>query len=108
MDNLKNLVSNTSSSNNEQQQPASNEESSSGGSGGLMGKLNSALGGGKASEKKEDYLDKGVDLVQERVLGQGPQDNESAIEQAKDEQISDYIRGSYKSVTGSNFPGEDK
>ena len=30
-----------------------------------------------------------VDLVQEKVLGQGPQNNESAIEQAKDEQISD-------------------
>lgn len=29
-----------------------------------------------------------VDFVQEHVLGQGSQDNESAIEQAKDEQIS--------------------
>lgn len=27
-------------------------------------------------------------------MGQGPQDNESAAEQAKDEQISDFIRGS--------------
>jgi hypothetical protein len=91
MDTLKNLVGNTGSSNNEQQQqqPASNEEPSSGGGGGLMDKVNSALGGGKASEKNEDYLDKGVDLVQERVLGQGPQNNESAIEQAKDEHISD-------------------
>lgn len=25
-------------------------------------------------------------------MGQGPQDNESAIEQAKDEQISDYSK----------------
>lgn len=31
----------------------------------------------------------GVDFVQEKVLGQGPQDNESAFEQAKDEKISD-------------------
>lgn len=30
----------------------------------------------------------GVDWVQEHVMKQGPQDNESAIEQAKDEQIS--------------------
>jgi len=35
----------------------------------------------------------GVDVFQERVMGQGPQDNESAVEQAKDEQISDFIRG---------------
>lgn len=26
-------------------------------------------------------------------MGAGPQDNESAIEQAKDEQMSDFIRG---------------
>lgn len=30
----------------------------------------------------------GVDWVQENVLGQGDQSNESALEQAKDEQIS--------------------
>jgi hypothetical protein len=50
----------------------------------------------------------GIDFVQERVFGQGPQDNESAIEQAKDEQISDYIRGAYKSSTGSDIPVKDK
>lgn len=38
----------------------------------------------------------GVDFVQEKFLGQGPQDNESAIEQAKDEQISDFIRDKCK------------
>jgi len=32
----------------------------------------------------------GIDFVQERFMGAGPQDNESAVEQAKDEQISDY------------------
>ena len=42
----------------------------------------------------------GVDFVQEKFLGQGPQDNESAIEQAKDEQISDFIRSKYKGATG--------
>ena len=41
-------------------------------------------------------------------MGQGPQDNESAIEPAKDEQISDFIRGQYKSKTRSNVPIEDK
>jgi hypothetical protein len=46
--------------------------------------------------------------VQEKFLGQGPQDNESAIEQAKDEQISDYIRSGYKSATGSDIPIKDK
>ena len=46
--------------------------------------------------------------MQEKVLGQGPQDNESAVEQAKDEQISDFIRGQYKSATGSDLPIKDK
>lgn len=50
----------------------------------------------------------GVDFVQEKFLNQGPQDNESAIEQAKDEQISDFIRNKYKSTTGTDFPIKDK
>lgn len=50
----------------------------------------------------------GVDFVQEKVLCQGPQDNESAVEQAKDEQISDFIRGQYKDRTGNDIPIEDK
>lgn len=41
-------------------------------------------------------------------MGQGPQDNESAIEQAKDEQISDFIRKQYKGMTGSDIPIKDK
>ncbi|OSS55052.1 hypothetical protein B5807_01488 [Epicoccum nigrum] len=76
--------------------------------GGIGDKINSAAGGGRESEKNEDYLDKGVDFVQEKFLGQGPQDNESALEQAKDEQISDFIRGQYKSATGSDIPIKDK
>ncbi|KAI4862861.1 hypothetical protein F4820DRAFT_397748 [Hypoxylon rubiginosum] len=75
----------------QQQQRQGNEQKTSGG--GIMGKLNSMAGGGKESEKNEDALDKGVDWVQEHVLGQGDQSNESAVEQAKDEQISDFIRG---------------
>ncbi|KAI0470094.1 hypothetical protein GGR56DRAFT_152494 [Xylariaceae sp. FL0804] len=77
-------------------------------SGGIMDKLNSMAGGGKESEKNEDALDKGVDWVQENVLGQGDQSNESAAEQAKDEQISDFIRGQYKSTTGTDMPIKDK
>ncbi|KAH8912115.1 hypothetical protein BR93DRAFT_963314 [Coniochaeta sp. PMI_546] len=76
--------------------------------GGFMDKLNGMAGGGRESEKNEGVVDKGVDWVQQNVLGQGPQDNESAIEQAKDEQISDYIRGAYKNATGSDIPIKDK
>ncbi|KAH9476942.1 hypothetical protein JR316_0010858 [Psilocybe cubensis] len=83
-------------------------QSTAGSGGGLMDKASGALGGGQAGEKNEDLLDKGVDLVQERVLGAGPQDNESPIEQAKDEQISDAIRRGYKGATGSDFPIKDK
>ncbi|KAK4160723.1 hypothetical protein QBC43DRAFT_270142 [Cladorrhinum sp. PSN259] len=79
-----------------------------GGGGGLMDKFNSMAGGGKQSEKNEDAVDKGVDLFQQHVLGQGDQSNESAIEQAKDEQISDFIRKQYKGSTGSDLPVADK
>ncbi|KAK4936566.1 hypothetical protein LTR66_015318 [Elasticomyces elasticus] len=86
--------------------------SSSGGGGGFLSgfsnKLNSAAGGGVESEKNEDYLDKGIDLVQQHILGQGPQNNESALEQAKDEQMSDYIRAQYRSKMGSEMPIKDK
>ena len=50
----------------------------------------------------------GVDVVQEKFMGQGDQSNESAVEQAKDEQISDFIRDKYKSTTGSDVPIADK
>lgn len=49
-----------------------------------------------------------VDYVQEKVLGQGDQSNESAAEQAKDEAISDFIRDKYKQSTGKEFFVEDK
>lgn len=35
-------------------------------------------------------------------------DSFSAVEQAKDEQISDMIRDKYKSTTGSDMPVSDK
>jgi hypothetical protein len=42
------------------------------------------------------------------VLGEGQQNNESAIEQAKDEQISDAIRRGFKGMTGHEIPIKDK
>lgn len=41
-------------------------------------------------------------------MGGGDQSNESAVEQAKDEQISDFIRAKYKSSTGNEMPIKDK
>ena len=41
-------------------------------------------------------------------MGAGDQSNESAVEQAKDEQISDFLRKQYKSTTGSDVPIKDK
>ncbi|KAF8866208.1 hypothetical protein BDZ45DRAFT_710831 [Acephala macrosclerotiorum] len=93
--------------NQNQQSPDSNQ--SGGGLFDNLGdKFNSAAGGGRESEKNEDMLDKGIDFVQEKFMGQGPQDNESAVEQAKDEQISDFIRRQYKGVTGNDIPIKDK
>jgi hypothetical protein len=56
--------------------------------------VNTAGGAGRASEKNEGVLDK------------GSQDDGSAVGQAKDEQISDFLRNKYKSTTGSDFPGQ--
>jgi len=120
MDFVKNLAGGSSSQTNANQggnapnagvsQQSSNTDgkSSSGFWGGISDKLNTAGGGGRESEKNEDYLDKGVDFVQEKFMGQGPQDNESAVEQAKDEQISDYLRSQFKSTTGRDIPIKDK
>ncbi|KAK3688300.1 hypothetical protein B0T22DRAFT_149958 [Podospora appendiculata] len=99
---LGSFTANTNNTNTEQGQ----QSGSSGG--GFMDKLNGLAGGGKDSEKNEDILDKGVDWVQDKFLKQGAQDNESAAEQAKDEQISDFIRDQYKKNTGKEFPVQDK
>ncbi|CCX10369.1 hypothetical protein FPQ18DRAFT_302584 [Pyronema domesticum] len=104
MDYVKNLAGGNAQKNPEQAQQT--QQTSSGG--GFMDSINSALGGGQKSEAKEDHLDKGIDYVQEKFLGQGPQNNESAIEQAKDEKISDFIRNQYKGQTGKDFPVADK
>ncbi|KAK7554562.1 hypothetical protein IWX46DRAFT_218870 [Phyllosticta citricarpa] len=66
-------------------------------------KLNTAAGGGRESEKNEDKLDKGIDFVQEHIMKQGTQSDESAWEQKKDKMIADAIRGGYKSTTGHEF-----
>ncbi|KAI5358984.1 hypothetical protein Slin14017_G112670 [Septoria linicola] len=122
MDFLKNAAGQFSGNNNQQQgqqqQPqqgggeGQQQQQQQGGGGGFLGgltnKLNGAAGGGPESEKNEDYLDKGIDYVQENFMGQGKQDNESAVEQAKDEQISDFIRGQYKTRTGNDMPIKDK
>ncbi|OTA52479.1 hypothetical protein K449DRAFT_360229 [Hypoxylon sp. EC38] len=98
----------TGNTKDEQEKKPHEDEQKQNSSGGIMDKLNAVTGGGKESEKNEDALDKGVDWVQEHVLGQGDQSNESAVEQAKDEQISDFIRDQYKKTTGSDFPVKDK
>ncbi|KAI1499543.1 hypothetical protein F5X99DRAFT_389192 [Biscogniauxia marginata] len=98
----------TGGSKDEQESKKQEESQKEQSSGGFLDKLHGMAGGGKESEKKEDALDKGVDWVQEHVLGQGDQTNESAVEQAKDEQISDFIRGQYKKTTGSDVPIKDK
>jgi len=114
MDYLKGLGGGSSKDNaqqvNPEQQTHQGEQKQSGGGffGGIGDKFNTAAGGGRESEKNEDMLDKGIDMFQEKVLGQGAQDNESAIEQAKDEQISDFLRGQYKSTTGKDMPVKDK
>ncbi len=49
-----------------------------------------------------------VDWVQEHVLKEGQQSNETAAEEAKDEVISDTIRTEFKKVTGKDFFIPDK
>ncbi|TFK48773.1 hypothetical protein OE88DRAFT_1663924 [Heliocybe sulcata] len=74
----------------------------------LAEKLNEMAGGGAKSEADEDKLDKIIDFYQEHILKQGDQHNESAIEQLKDEQISDGLRRAYNAVTGHELPVKDK
>ncbi|KFY44310.1 hypothetical protein V494_01540 [Pseudogymnoascus sp. VKM F-4513 (FW-928)] len=98
----------SSNNNNNSSEGSSNQSGGGGFLDGLKDKMNTAAGGGRESEKNEDMLDKGIDYVQEKFMGQGKQDNESAIEQAKDGQIADFIRSQYKGSTGSDFPIADK
>ncbi|KAF4470277.1 DNA damage-responsive 48 [Fusarium albosuccineum] len=106
MDFINKVTGGGSNNANQEQAQTQNQESSSGG--GFMDKINGMAGGGAQGEKNEDGLDKAVDFVQEKVLGQGNQGNESAAEQAKDEAISDFIRDKYKDTTGKEFFVADK
>ncbi|KAG5916707.1 hypothetical protein E4U61_003393 [Claviceps capensis] len=85
-----------------------NNQDSPGSMAALKEKINGAAGGGQRGEENEDGLDKAIDFVQEKFLGQGDQSNESAAEQAKDEAISDLIRDRYKTTTGKEFFIADK
>ncbi|KAK3615289.1 hypothetical protein LTR56_026686 [Elasticomyces elasticus] len=114
MDFVKNLAGGNNNQNQgsnaplDENLPTQSSKDSGGFLGGLGDKINGAAGGGQSSEKNEDYLDKGIDMVQSKFMGGGDQSNESAAEQAKDEAMSDYIRSSYKSATGSDIPIKDK
>ncbi|KAK4952038.1 hypothetical protein LTR10_009958 [Elasticomyces elasticus] len=114
MDFVKNLAGGNNNQNQgsnaplDENLPTQSSKDSGGFLGGLGDKINGAAGGGQSSEKNEDYLDKGIDMVQGKFMGGGDQSNESAAEQAKDEAMSDYIRSSYKSATGSDIPIKDK
>lgn len=68
MDKIKNMMGG-----NKSEQPATNTESSSSSGGGWSDKLNAMAGGGRASEKNEDALDKGMYApptlqIQQKVL----------------------------------------
>ncbi|KAJ4140368.1 hypothetical protein NW768_001728 [Fusarium equiseti] len=109
MDFVKNLAGGNKGNDNAQAADQTQGQQSGGGfMDNLTNKANNMAGGGAQGEKNEDGLDKAVDYVQENVLGQGSQSNESAVEQQKDEFISDSIRSQYKGYTGKEFPIADK
>lgn len=62
MDALKNALGSSSDNGAQQQQQQG------GGGGGFTDSINSALGGGRAGERQEDYLDKGAFLSQPLLL----------------------------------------
>jgi hypothetical protein len=57
---------------------------------------------GDANDKADGRV--AIDFVQEKVLGQGPQDNENALEQRKDEMISDCAFPPFLSFSFSFVP----
>ncbi|KAH8831462.1 hypothetical protein DL96DRAFT_1587955 [Flagelloscypha sp. PMI_526] len=59
---------------------------------GFHDKLNEHLGGGHKSEQEEGKLGKTIDFVQEHILGEGQQKNETWYEQKKDDRIESAIR----------------
>ncbi|PPQ93155.1 hypothetical protein CVT25_010778 [Psilocybe cyanescens] len=114
MDFLKKVVnevesaSNTQTTNGAESNDKTENNAQNNATSAILGAINGVLGGGEKGEKKEDYLDKAIDLVQEHVLKAGDQSNESAIEQSKDAQVASAIRTGYKTVTGKDFPIAEK
>ncbi|KAJ4300135.1 hypothetical protein N0V88_002804 [Collariella sp. IMI 366227] len=104
MDYINKFTGGSNSQNTAQNPQAQQQQPQTKSSGGFMDKLHGMAGGGPESEKKEDALDKGIDWVQENVLGQGQQSNENAAEQAKDRLIASQIRQQYKNATGQEMP----
>ncbi|KAJ3513823.1 hypothetical protein NLJ89_g2741 [Agrocybe chaxingu] len=66
----------------------------------LSGKSDSSSSSSDPSKQQS-----AIDFVQEHVLKQGSQKNESAAEQAKDSQIASGVKSLYKMATGKDFPG---
>lgn len=71
MDAFKNILSSAASGQNQQSGNQSGSQNQSGGSlaDNLLGKVNSMAGGGKESEKNEDYLDKGEHCRSRHIPG---------------------------------------
>ncbi|KAF6743435.1 hypothetical protein DFP72DRAFT_933123 [Ephemerocybe angulata] len=112
----KNNVDNTETSNNSNNynnynNGNGNNGNGNGGSGemktgnavvdGLLGKVSGAIG--QKAEEREDFLDKAIDVFQDKVLKQD-QSNESASEQATDRMVAQGIKTGYKQFTGKDFP----
>ncbi|KAF5313662.1 hypothetical protein D9611_010169 [Ephemerocybe angulata] len=68
---------------------------------GLIGQVSGAIG--QKAEEREDFLDKAIDVFQDKVLKQD-QSNESASEQATDRMVAQGIKTGYKQFTGKDFP----
>ncbi|KAF6755723.1 hypothetical protein DFP72DRAFT_896322 [Ephemerocybe angulata] len=107
----KNNVENTETSNNYNNGNNGNNGNGNGKGGemktgnavvdGLIGKVSGAIG--QKAEEREDFLDKAIDVFQDKVLKQD-QSNESASEQATDRMVAQGIKTGYKQFTGKDFP----
>ncbi len=62
----------------------------------------------RVSTQANANLKPAYDMYQEKVLGQGPQNNESALEQRQDEMTTDFIRQGATRVTGGDYLPKDK
>ncbi|CAN8103265.1 unnamed protein product [Discula destructiva] len=76
----------------EEEERRRKEEESKGTLEKIQDRINEGMGGGRKAEEKEDLLDKTIDGFQEHILRKGDQDDESAVEQLKDEKIAGLLR----------------